>query len=334
VFIFGLANQKPLTITTMKRILTLLILVLSVQLLLAQMPAAFNYQAVARNNAGEALSGQTITVRFSIVSSAAGNPSLYTETRQVTTSAQGVFAVQIGSPGAQSSTGDLGTISWTNNTSATKSLKVELDIHNDGNFIEMGTQSLVSVPYAFAANKAIDALNIGGHYVDTNTPELGDVLQWNGSAWVAEEAPRSKPRTFRYVKSAIPVSGGSLAFAWAAQPQLVTVEEGDIIVATISGSVACTTGTANSVGYSLAYQMSGGSITCFTSSDYAVVDNVDLNRTPVTSSGVITIVSADKPTLAPGELWPGTYNIGFAIRNTSPYNLNPITYFTGYILIH
>lgn len=318
----------------MKRFLTLLILVLSVQLLLAQMPAAFNYQAVARNNAGDALSGQTITVRFSIVSSAAGNPSLYTETRQVTTSAQGVFAVQIGSPGAQSSTGDLESIGWTNNTSASKSLKVELDIHNDGNFIEMGTQSLLSVPYAFAANKAIDALNIGGHYVDTNTPELGDVLQWNGSAWVARQVPKTKPKAIRYVKDPIAVSGGSLGFAWAAQPQLVTVEEGDILVATISGSLGCTSGTADAVGFSLAYQMSGGSITCFTSSDYAVISGVNNVRKPVTSSGVIKIVSADKPTLVEGELWPGTYNIGFAIRNTDSETLNSNTEFIGFIMIH
>jgi hypothetical protein len=318
----------------MKRILTLLILVLSVQPLLAQMPAAFNYQAVARNNAGDALSGQTITVRFSIVSSAAGNPSLYTETRQVTTSAQGVFAVQIGSPGAQSSTGDLESIGWTNNTSASKSLKVELDIQNDGNFIEMGTQSLVSVPYAFAANKAIDAINIGGHYVDTNTPEVGDVLQWDGTAWVAKEAPKTKPRAIRYVKDPIAISGGSLAFAWAAQPQLVTVEEGDILVATISGSLGCTSGTADAVGFSLAYQMSGGSITCFTSSDYAVISGVNDVRKPVTSSGVIKIVSADKPTLVEGELWPGTYNIGFAIRNTDSETLNSNSEFIGFILIH
>jgi hypothetical protein len=318
----------------MKRILTLLILVLSVQPLLAQMPAAFNYQAVARNNAGDALSGQTITVRFSIVSSAAGNPSLYTETRQVTTSAQGVFAVQIGSPGAQSSTGDLESIGWTNNTSASKSLKVELDIQNDGNFIEMGTQSLVSVPYAFAANKAIDAINIGGHYVDTNTPEVGDVLQWDGSGWVAREVPRSRPRAIRFRQAPFPVNGGSLAFVWAAQPQLVTVEEGDIVHVNISGSVGCHSGNATSVGYSVAYQGSAGVVTCFTSSDYAVIDDVNPVRKPVSSTGIIKIVSADKPTLVEGELYPGTYNFGFAIRNTDMEKLDFNSHFIGYILIY
>lgn len=318
----------------MKRILTFLILVLSVQLLLAQMPGAFNYQAVARNNAGEALSGQTITVRFSIVSSAAGNPSLYTETRQVTTSAQGVFAVQIGSPGAQSSNGDLGSISWTNNTSSTKSLKVELDIHNDGNFIEMGTQSLVSVPYAFAANTAIDALNIGGHYVDTNTPQVGDVLQWSGTAWVPKVAPKSSPRILRYVQEPLPVTGGSLAFAWAATPQLVTVAEGDVLVATISGSVGCTTGSANHVGYTLAYQATGGSVASFTGSDYATIDNINTARKPVTSSGTLKVVSPDQITLMPGEIRPGTYNIGFGIRNTDSKTLDFNTEFIGYILIY
>ena len=58
----------------------------------AQIPNVLNYQAVARNNAGAALSNQTINVRLTLLRNSV---SLYSETRQVTTNLLGLFNVQI-----------------------------------------------------------------------------------------------------------------------------------------------------------------------------------------------------------------------------------------------
>src|SRR5690606_23457116 len=124
---------------------------------------------------GQALANQTIKVRLSIINTAAGNATLYSETRQVTTNALGLFNVQIGSPGTLATSGDFAAISWTNNASSVESLKVELDINNNNSFTDMGTQGLVSVPYAFSADEAINTVNIGGHYVNTSTPANGNV---------------------------------------------------------------------------------------------------------------------------------------------------------------
>ncbi len=149
----------------------------------AQMPKAINYQAVARNSTGQLLANQAIQVRLSIVTNAPGNPALYSETRNVTTNSLGLFNLQIGTPGALSTSGDFTTINWTNNTSATKSLKAEIDFSNSGIFTDMGMQSLVSVPYAFSCDEALNTYNIGGNYVSSSTPASGDFLRWDGSSW-------------------------------------------------------------------------------------------------------------------------------------------------------
>lgn len=180
----------------MKQFYLILVFVLSVVFVQAQMPKAINYQAVARNSAGQAIANQAIKVRLSIINSAAGNSVVYSETRSVTTNALGLFNVQIGGTGAVSTTGDFSAINWLNNTTSVENLKVELDINNNNSFVDMGTQALVTVPYAFAADQATNAINIGGHYVDTNTPNTGDVLRWNGSSWVAVDPVAAVAKKF------------------------------------------------------------------------------------------------------------------------------------------
>ncbi|QEC45120.1 C1q-like domain-containing protein [Pseudobacter ginsenosidimutans] len=180
----------------MKQLSLILVFVFSILLAQAQMPKAINYQAVARNSSGQAIANQAIKVRLSIVNSAAGNAVIYSETRSVTTNSLGLFNLQIGSAGAVATTGSFTAINWLNNTTTVENLKVELDINNNNSFVDMGVQALVTVPYAFAADQAVNAINIGGHYVDTNTPNTGDILRWNGSAWVATDPVAAAAKRF------------------------------------------------------------------------------------------------------------------------------------------
>ncbi len=172
---------------------------------MAQVPPAFNYQAVALNNAGVALSNQAIQVRLSIFRSPT---SLYSETRSVTTNLLGLFSVQIGSAGATSTTGNFGTIYWLNNTPWI-TLKVEWDISNTNVFTDMGSQPIAAVPYALAAGTALDAINLGGRYVDpVPVPTSGDVLRWNGLAWAPYTIPVAPPiATIAGSIAAIPFGG-------------------------------------------------------------------------------------------------------------------------------
>jgi len=138
----------------MKKIFTLIILLIVTKISLAQVPNLMNYQAVARNAQGQALANQAIKVRLSLIQlDAGGATTFYAETRSVTTNALGLFNVQVGSAGAQNVIGNINGTNWLDG-SKTRSLKVEIDINNSNSFVDMGSQQLVSVPYALAAKEA------------------------------------------------------------------------------------------------------------------------------------------------------------------------------------
>lgn len=117
-------------------------------LIQAQVPSLLNYQGVARNSAGTPLANQAMQVRLSILQGSASGSSVYSEVRAVTTNAVGLFVIQIGSGGALSTSGNLATVNWTNGS---KFLKVEIDPLGGSSYIVLGTNQLVSVPYALSA---------------------------------------------------------------------------------------------------------------------------------------------------------------------------------------
>ncbi|HLP49910.1 MAG TPA: hypothetical protein VK154_03440 [Chitinophagales bacterium] len=118
--------------------------------LFAQSPSKFNYQAVARNAAGNALANQNVAVRFTIHHLTAGGTTLYQETHNLTTNAQGLFTTAVGS-GTTVGVQLLEDIDWNDGDMY---LQVELDAAGGTNYTDMGTTQLISVPYAKHADKA------------------------------------------------------------------------------------------------------------------------------------------------------------------------------------
>lgn len=123
----------------------------------AQIPDQFNYQAVARNNAGLLLGNQNISVRLSIRATTPSGTIKYSETRSLTTNALGLFTIAIGSDGASNLIGSLATIEW---NSDKHYLQTEIDPSGGSNFINLGTSQLLSVPYAIQAKQATFAESI------------------------------------------------------------------------------------------------------------------------------------------------------------------------------
>ncbi len=113
----------------------------------AQAPQLFNYQAVVRNTAGQAVAqGTPVSFRFSIHNNTPTGAVVFTETQDTVTGQFGLVNLHIGK------SNNLPTVNWGNGA---KYLQVEMDLNNQGSYTDMGTSQLISVPYAlYAANSA------------------------------------------------------------------------------------------------------------------------------------------------------------------------------------
>jgi hypothetical protein len=123
-----------------------------------QAQTGLNFQGVARTTNNVILASQVITIKLSILQGSSTGTADYTETRKVTTNAQGLFTAVIGDTGAISTLGNFTTINW---KLSPKFLKIEMDASAGTNFITMGTTQFQYVAYAQFA-KSVDAENIVG----------------------------------------------------------------------------------------------------------------------------------------------------------------------------
>jgi hypothetical protein len=152
----------------MKSILNFLLFLFVLGNVHAQAPQGITYQAAARNSSGAVLAGTPISVRFTIRDAATTGTILYRETHSMTTDANGMFSVNVGLGTPVS--GNFASINWGLNT---KFMQVELDPAGGSSYIDMGTQQMMSVPYA---------LNAGAikHTVSTT----GDTLYSGGGNFI------------------------------------------------------------------------------------------------------------------------------------------------------
>jgi trimeric autotransporter adhesin len=136
----------------MKRILSFSLALFSSILLLAQAPDAFKYQLVVRNNSGEPLVSQTVNFRISILQA---ETVKYQEVLAATTNEFGIANLIIGQGGAEPT---LSTLDW---SAGNFSLQTEIDPAGGTSFQLMGTSPLLSVPYAFYADKTNPSIDPG-----------------------------------------------------------------------------------------------------------------------------------------------------------------------------
>ncbi len=134
----------------MKKITFLLFLCLLLsQSIQAQAPQGFNYQAVARTSLGVAITSQNIGLQINILQGSAGGTSVYMETFNVTSNNIGLVNVVVGTGTVQS--GTFNTINWANGPYY---IEVSMDVTGGTSYALMGTQQLMSVPYALYAQSS------------------------------------------------------------------------------------------------------------------------------------------------------------------------------------
>ena len=146
----------------MKNSIFLLVLLITISSY-SQVPQGISYQAIAFNPGGSQVVNGTVGVRISIVDNTITGTVVYKETYTKTTNAQGLFNLNIGQ--GTPTTGAFTSINWGTNS---KFLKVEVDPTGGTNYTTVGTNQLMSVPYAMFAGNVSPEQNINNVVVSEN----------------------------------------------------------------------------------------------------------------------------------------------------------------------
>jgi hypothetical protein len=126
----------------------LLLMITNSFIIKAQVPQAFNYQAIARDAGGNLIMIHTIGVEFIIHQGSSIGTVVYSETQSTSTNQFGLFTLGIGQ--GIPVIGSFNTINW---STGNYWLEVAIDPTGGTSFTGMGTSQLLSVPYAiYAAN--------------------------------------------------------------------------------------------------------------------------------------------------------------------------------------
>ena len=160
-------------------------------------PAIFNYQAVLRDDAGEVLASEEVTVVVIIRQGSPDGQQVFAETHHTQTNDFGVINLQIGSIES------LGGIDWSAGI-------YFIEISVDG--MVMGVSQLLSVPYAIHSQTSADVF--GGNYEDLENlpdldnfvaladPEYGDMIVYSEDSW--QRIPPGSEGQVLTVKNGIP----------------------------------------------------------------------------------------------------------------------------------
>ena len=119
----------------------------------SQAPQKINFQSILRNTNGEVVANKAVSLKISILSGSINGISVYSETHTKTTDASGLISLQIGNGTVIN--GPFSAILWGN---AAYFIKLEADFNGGSNYVFLGTQELMSVPYALYASKTDTAV--------------------------------------------------------------------------------------------------------------------------------------------------------------------------------
>lgn len=155
----------------MKKIITLITVLLINTIAFAQVPQKMSYQAVVRNASDALVVSTTVGMQISILQGSASGSAVYVETHTPTTNANGLVSVEIGAGSVVS-----GTFSAINWSTGNYYIKSETDLAGGTTYTISGTSQLLSVPYAMYAGSAAGGLSNGS--------AAGNTPYWDGNSWV------------------------------------------------------------------------------------------------------------------------------------------------------
>ena len=116
-------------------------------------PDKINYQAIAHSSNGQTLNNQTIDVLIGIHIQSSSGTLVYQEEHNVTTNDYGLFTLSIGD--GTPSLNPFNSIGWED-----QNYYLNVQVDNGFGYEDLGSQQLVTVPYAFHA-RTVEVDNVG-----------------------------------------------------------------------------------------------------------------------------------------------------------------------------
>ena len=142
----------------MKKIYSLIAGLLLTASVFAQAPQKMSYQAVIRNSSSALVTSTSVGIKISVLQGSATGTVAYAETQTISTNANGLVSLEIGS--GTPVTGTFAAINW---ASGPYFIKTETDPTGGTIYTIIGTNELMSVPYAlFSANAGVGGFT---HYL-------------------------------------------------------------------------------------------------------------------------------------------------------------------------
>ena len=134
----------------------------------SQMPKAFSYQAVVRDNAGKVVADKEVGVKIEILKgSAESGTVVYEETLRPKSTMTGTVNMMIGNGNAE----QFAAIDWGGNAHF---LRISLSLDGSDNYKVVSTTQMLPVPYALYAEKAGSVVDNGsGGSTEPDTPSDG-----------------------------------------------------------------------------------------------------------------------------------------------------------------
>ena len=130
----------------MKKLYSLITILLINMVAFAQAPQKMSYQAVIRNVSNALIDNQSVGMQISVLQGSDTGTPVYIETQTTTTNANGLVNIEIGTGTIVS--GTFASIDW---STGTYYIKIETDPTGGTSYTINGTSQLLSVPYALYA---------------------------------------------------------------------------------------------------------------------------------------------------------------------------------------
>jgi len=275
--------------------LILLIFLLAVNSAVAA--TGINYQAVARNAAGQPVVNTMVSLKFTVHSDSATGAVAYRETHVVPTSSYGIINVVIG--GGMVAFGNLDSLDW----SAEKFLQVEYDATGGTNYSDMGTTKMLGSTfsaYAGAASYAANA-NTSNHAFMADNATHADTAISAVTATTALTANHSLSADNALTANTALTSNHSFTTDNALHA--------DTAISAVTATTALTANHSLSADNALTANTALTATTALTTAGISVYYAESMGQSSTTSSSAV-----DKLTLT---LQPGTYLITFSAMVSS-----------------